>query len=179
MTYNQPEDLRRKVQDAGQMFTSEELQSFLDEANTELETNVGRNYTEIKHNPKQKIRLRFGNLEKFNEIYKLPDTKIPEEKYDVEKGVIEFNETYYEEEIKNNKIKIFYEPQVFKTLELLYGARNILEITLQQTNDEVVGSQIKQIKNKINMIENRLSDSTSSVTTTTSGRPIRRKGKWR
>jgi len=175
MAYNETEDLRRNVQDAGQVFSPDELHSFLEEGSMELEINIGRNYTEDYHNPDREVILRFKNLLNLNKIYILPNTEIPEAEYSEENGVITFDETYYEDEIEEETIKVFYEPKIFKLLELLYATRTVLEKLLQQTGDEIVSTQYETVDSKIDRLEQRLNQSTTSIKTTKSGLPVRRR----
>ncbi len=177
--YNETADLRRNIQGVGDAYTSGELTEFLKEASTELTVNVGRYYSETYMSPTKKLTLKFKDIISFNKVVVVhSDSVVPSEQYSVSSGVIEFDEDYFDEYIDGYAIKVFYEPEAFKYLELLYATRGVLERVMFQTNDELIGVKQQKVSDRIKRLEAKLNSTrgtTTSVVTGKSGLPLRRR----
>lgn len=154
MSLANSEDLRRKLRLLGSEFDNVDLKEELEEANRKLQLNIGRYYSEkiyIKDIEKLIYRFSLSPIIKFGKVYVSGIGELDEDVYEVNEreGTIIFNEPFKEFDI----ITLYYIPEIFKDLEILYACESIMSMSFLVTSDEVKGSMTEKIKERIKILE--------------------------
>ena len=157
-TFNDEEELKRRL-----TFLSNrdawELTSVLESAHRRVKGKFGRSIEERlkqRHKDQTKFVLRFEDIFSFEKVI-INQEEIESSKYDIDKenGTIEFTDDDIINNLrlyKDNKIIVYYVPNVYKDLEIYYAMEEIVALNMVETNDTELTNRHSQIRNTIKTI---------------------------
>ena len=145
---NQPDDVKSRLKFLGPNSDQWELQDVLDSANRKLPGFVGRDIEE-KLRPtvedQKEFRLTFNEVESIRQVeirthsYNQPEV-VDSSNYTVTNSPakIVFDQTWAEDNLFSNdyNLRVFYEPTLYKELELMLALEEIMNLSSVQTGDD-------------------------------------------